>query len=311
MGEEVSSAEIGPAAGMPVLVIKRGGIRPRPGVLLDAEHSQFKQIGLAETRAHETMGKFARVIIQAGAKARFHFAGGHSSAGDDTGFADDAEAPGKERALQRAVGGRGWAAGRGGESESGDAGELGTVAGIGKAVDPILDEAAGVIDVDRAGEDDAVRSPQFLGDSSDIVMVRAFLLTAVETNAATAAGLDIAVCEADQFKLRRKSLCLEAGQHALDEEIERCFGVAMLTRAAAKGKDSEGCGLLDAGCHGIAWLLSGDDIEEAGEGEGPEQTAECRGEEERGEFRQAELVGAVEGDGAGLRAGDFCGTPHL
>jgi len=59
----------------------------------------------------------------------------------------------------------------------------------------------------------------------------------------------------------------------------------------------------------LRWLR--ENTEDTGEGEGPEQAAESRGEEERGEFRQAELVGAVKGDGAGLCASDFCGTLHL
>ena len=56
---------------------------------------------------------------------------------------------------------------------------------------------------------------------------------------------------------------------------------------------------------------SGEDVEEAGEEEGPEQAAESRGEEERGELWQGEMIGAVEGDGAGLDAGGPGGALHL
>lgn len=56
---------------------------------------------------------------------------------------------------------------------------------------------------------------------------------------------------------------------------------------------------------------SGEDVEEAGEEEGPEQTAEGCGEEERGELRQGETIGAVECDGTGLGAGRAGGALHL
>jgi hypothetical protein len=56
---------------------------------------------------------------------------------------------------------------------------------------------------------------------------------------------------------------------------------------------------------------SGEDVEEAGEGEGPEQAAEGCGKEERRELWQGEVIGAVESDGTGLGAGDFCCALHL